>query len=164
MVNAIRVTAGGGATAQLYIVDCRKHTASLANMAIGGGFESTAYYPNSKIMFMNVENIHVMRDSFRKVFALYRSATKTNDDATSWFSSLESTRWLEHVKALLTAANTCAALINAKNVPILIHCSDGWDRTAQLSALTQILLDPWYRTKEGFAVLVEKEFCSFGHR
>lgn len=46
----------------------------------------------------------------------------------------------------------------------MIHCSDGWDRTAQLTSLAQVLLDPYYRTTEGFVVLVEKEWRSFGHR
>lgn len=35
---------------------------------------------------------------------------------------------------------------------VLVHCSDGWDRTAQLSALAQVLLDPYYRTIEGMQV------------
>ena len=45
----------------------------------------------------------------------------------------------------------------------MVHCSDGWDRTAQLTALAQLLLDPHYRTIAGFAALVEKEWCAFGH-
>eukprot|EP00010_Vexillifera_abyssalis_P007981 CAMPEP_0201550804 /NCGR_PEP_ID=MMETSP0173_2-20130828/7107_1 /ASSEMBLY_ACC=CAM_ASM_000268 /TAXON_ID=218659 /ORGANISM="Vexillifera sp., Strain DIVA3 564/2" /LENGTH=166 /DNA_ID=CAMNT_0047960887 /DNA_START=154 /DNA_END=651 /DNA_ORIENTATION=- len=46
----------------------------------------------------------------------------------------------------------------------LIHCSDGWDRTPQLASLVQLMVDPHYRTLSGFAKLIEKEFCSFGHK
>ena len=47
---------------------------------------------------------------------------------------------------------------------VLASASDGWDRTAQLTSLTLLLLDGYHRTMAGFAVLVEKEWCSFGHR
>ena len=33
---------------------------------------------------------------------------------------------------------------------VLVHCSDGWDRTAQTCALAQVMLDPYYRTIAGF--------------
>jgi hypothetical protein len=47
---------------------------------------------------------------------------------------------------------------------VLVHCSDGWDRTAQMCLLTQLILDPHYRTLQGFCLLVEKEFCTFGFK
>ena len=40
----------------------------------------------------------------------------------------------------------------AAGVSVLVHCSDGWDRTAQTCALAQIMLDPYYRTITGFQV------------
>lgn len=45
----------------------------------------------------------------------------------------------------------------------LVHCSDGWDRTSQLCALAQLQLDPFYRTFEGFKVLIQKDWLGFGH-
>ena len=47
---------------------------------------------------------------------------------------------------------------------VLVHCSDGWDRTAQLTATSMVLLDPFYRTIKGFEILVAKEWLSFGHK
>ena len=29
---------------------------------------------------------------------------------------------------------------------VLVHCSDGWDRTPQIVALAELMLDPFYRT------------------
>jgi hypothetical protein len=46
---------------------------------------------------------------------------------------------------------------------VFLHCSHGWDRTSQVAALSQLFLDPFYRTRYGFSVLVEKDFMSFGH-
>ena len=35
---------------------------------------------------------------------------------------------------------------------VVVHCSDGWDRTSQLTSLAMLMLDSFYRTTEGFMV------------
>jgi hypothetical protein len=40
----------------------------------------------------------------------------------------------------------------------VLTLSHGWDRTAQMSALAQLMLDPHYRTLLGFERLIEKEW------
>ena len=46
---------------------------------------------------------------------------------------------------------------------VIIHCSDGWDRTSQVAALVQLMTIEHYRTIEGFAQLFEKEFVRYTH-
>mmetsp|Transcript_43140 Transcript_43140/g.58554 ORF Transcript_43140/g.58554 Transcript_43140/m.58554 type:complete len:93 (+) Transcript_43140:235-513(+) len=65
-------------------------------------------------------------------------------------------------KILLANNWVLDSMVNKKH-NILVHCSDGWDRTPQMGALAQICLDPFYRTISGFRVLVEKDWCSYGH-
>ena len=42
--------------------------------------------------------------------------------------------------------------IAAESSSVLVHCSDGWDRTSQVCSLGSLLLDPYYRTIRGFMV------------
>lgn len=39
-----------------------------------------------------------------------------------------------------------------EGVSVLVHCSDGWDRTAQVCSVASVLLDPYYRTLKGLMV------------
>jgi len=72
--------------------------------------------------------------------------------------------WLEHIGLIIEGAVKIVTLIEKEGYTVVTHCSDGWDRTPQLTALAQICLDPYYRTIHGFAVVVEKEWLSFSHK
>lgn len=54
---------------------------------------------------------------------------------------------------MLKAAVLVSSAVDREGRPVLVHCSDGWDRTPQIVALAKILLDPYYRTMEVRVVL-----------
>jgi myotubularin-related protein 1/2 len=77
---------------------------------------------------------------------------------------VEETGWLHHVRRVLVAGALVADKLLNDESSVLVHCSDGWDRTAQVCSIAQIILDPFFRTVEGFATLVEKDWLGFGHK
>lgn len=101
-----------------------------------------------------------MRDSYQKLCNVCNSES-TSD--VNWNALIEDTKWLAQVRTILAASWEAAYWVHVWRLPVLIHCSHGWDRTSQASCLAQLLLDPYYRTRHGFGVLVEKDFMSFGH-
>lgn len=145
---------------RLYILDARPRLNVVANQAFrGAGSESDSVYQNTEVSFLGIANIHAMRDSLKRLQEICFSPI----DNAKWLSSLEGTRWLEHIRTVLAGAARTAELIESGH-SVLIHCSDGWDRTAQLSALAMLMLDGYYRTLKGFAVLIEQEWLAFGHK
>uniref|UniRef100_A0A8C2A6C3 Myotubularin related protein 4 n=1 Tax=Cyprinus carpio TaxID=7962 RepID=A0A8C2A6C3_CYPCA len=132
------------AAQKLLILDARSYTAAVANRAKGGGCECEEYYPNCEVMFMGMANIHSIRNSFQSL----RAVCSQIPDPGNWLSALESTRWLQHLSVMLKAASLVCSAVEREGRPVLVHCSDGWDRTPQIVALAKILLDPFYRTIE----------------
>lgn len=61
--------------------------------ATGGGYEGDEYQ-NAELIFLDIQNIHVMRESLKKL----KDIVYPNVEESHWLSSLESTHWLEHVK------------------------------------------------------------------
>ncbi|XP_018588947.1 myotubularin-like isoform X1 [Scleropages formosus] len=146
-------------TVRLTIFDARPNVNAVANKATGGGYEGDDAYQNADLVFLDIHNIHVMRESLRKL----KDIVYPNVEESHWLSSLESTHWLEHIKLVLAGAIQVADKVWSGS-SVVVHCSDGWDRTAQLTSLAMLMLDGYYRTLRGFQTLVEKEWLSFGHK
>ncbi|KAK4547985.1 hypothetical protein LTR36_010705 [Oleoguttula mirabilis] len=156
-----------GSTRRNLIVDARPRINALANRATGGGIEDISNYmgagevPVEKV-FLSIQNIHVMRSSLEKVVESF-----ANSDYLALAPDQEVLRksgWLGHIAGLLEGSELVARAVGLTGSHVLIHCSDGWDRTSQVSALAQIMLDPHYRTLNGFITLVQKDFLAFGHK
>jgi hypothetical protein len=144
----------------LYIIDCRPMASAMANRAAGAGYESQTNYPNTRLEFFNIPNIHAMRDSLKSLVQVVLSSNSSTD--LNFSKQVEDSQWLYYIRVILKTALDTAHIVH-RGSPVLVHCSHGWDRTAQICALTQMFLDPYYRTIDGFRILVEKEWCSLGH-
>eukprot|EP00656_Telonema_subtile_P006800 TRINITY_DN13169_c0_g1_i5.p1 TRINITY_DN13169_c0_g1~~TRINITY_DN13169_c0_g1_i5.p1 ORF type:complete len:935 (-),score=203.74 TRINITY_DN13169_c0_g1_i5:80-2884(-) len=149
----------------LHIVDCRSGLAASGNKLMGKGTEDTARLQSggvdrAKLHFLNIGNIHDMRGALTKLTEGHGELESGQQKSTEAFTASEA--WTEHLIGCLNGAAK-AALFMDKGHAVLVHCSDGWDRTSQVCALAQLMLDPFYRTMEGFAVLVEKDWLAFGH-
>ncbi|KAM6944434.1 phosphatidylinositol-3,5-bisphosphate 3-phosphatase MTMR3 isoform 3-T3 [Lycodopsis pacificus] len=160
MTNSSEVETLATQPHKLLILDARSYAAAVANRAKGGGCECPEYYPNCEVVFMGMANIHSIRKSFQSL----RFLCTQMPDPANWLSALESTKWLQHLSLLLKAALLVVNAVDRDHRPVLVHCSDGWDRTPQIVALSKVLLDPYYRTIEGFQVLVETDWLDFGHK
>jgi len=142
------------------ILDLRSKTSAMGNRTGGYGYENTSYYTGSTIQFCNIGNIHAVRDAYQKISALCLNPSSQD---VQWMSLVENTNWLSMTRLILSAAWQTAFYVHVHKLPVVLHCSHGWDRTSQVAGIAELLIDPYYRTREGFSCLVEKDFMAFGH-
>ncbi|KAM9578929.1 phosphatidylinositol-3-phosphate phosphatase MTMR7 isoform 3-T3 [Guaruba guarouba] len=159
MLQAIRKANPGSDF--IYVVDTRPKLNAMANRAAGKGYENEDNYSNIKFQFIGIENIHVMRNSLQKMLEVCELKSPSMSD---FLWGLENSGWLKHIKAIMDAGIFIAKAVAEEGVSVLVHCSDGWDRTAQVCSVASLLLDPYYRTMKGFMVLIEKDWVAFGHK
>ncbi|XP_026462054.1 myotubularin-related protein 10-like [Ctenocephalides felis] len=77
-------------------------------------------------------------------------------------SLLDSSRWLYYVSTCLALASQAADSLCAGSTVVLQE-GDGRDIICVISSLTQILVDPHYRTINGFQSLIQKDWVALGH-
>uniref|UniRef100_A0A1I7Y0V1 Protein-tyrosine-phosphatase n=1 Tax=Steinernema glaseri TaxID=37863 RepID=A0A1I7Y0V1_9BILA len=120
--------------ATMIIMDARSSTSAHANRMKGGGFEFPQNYFGSDVKFMNLPNIHAVRNGF----ASYRQTISTKELDLNFYLNIHNCSWLYQIYSIISAAKHCNEyLTSGKNV--LVHCSDGWDRTTQIVALAKLL-------------------------
>lgn len=139
----------------LIILDCRPKINAVANQFTGGGYESTNHYKKvlSQVTFrfLGIPNIHKVRECY---IEMMKGVFKGDKHSYQ--------HWGELTMQLLEGASIAVdSLINKHTV--LVHCTDGWDRTAQICALSQIMLDDYCRTIKGFVEVIQREWIDSGH-
>ncbi|KAG7384204.1 SET-binding factor 2 [Phytophthora pseudosyringae] len=160
MVSALQHATSAYGDTKFHFFDARSQMAAAANSAQGKGTEDPRNYPNSELHFCDIANIHAVRSSYASLASVCQPGQER--ESSGWVFQLRNTFWFLHLSSILsTSQEICRYLSQGDSV--MIHCSDGWDRTPQLTAMVQLLLDPYYRTVRGLLCLIEKEWCSFGH-
>jgi len=159
---------------RFYILDLRPYAAALGNQLKGKGTESVGRYEGAELKYLNIENIHAVRDAYEKLMQnchansalLQREGTIPPNFAEQVGAKFvtDHQEWLGHIHSILAATAETVRLMEEEGASVLVHCSDGWDRTSQVCALAQLILDPQTRTLRGFLRLIEKEWLSFGHQ
>jgi hypothetical protein len=136
---------------RLSILDCRPRLNAVVNQFTGGGYERPATYPNCSFEFLGIPNIHRVRECYQQMVDSFQHQKEGGHVA-----------WGALTLQLIQAAALAVERLRAGDAT-LVHCTDGWDRTAQLTGLVQVILDPFSRTIEGFRQVIQKEWCDFGH-
>ena len=118
-----------------------------------------------ELKFCGIPNIHAVRSGCHKIYSTmcYNNDYDDKAKAKATNTNLENILWYDAIAIIIKESMQIAETIKQDNT-VLIHCSDGWDRTSQLSAMSQLLLDKRYRTLDGFICLIEKDWLSFGHQ
>lgn len=129
------------------IVDTRPMINAMANRAQGKGYENVEHYTKCEFQFLGIENIHVMRKSLERL------------ESDGWLAS----DWLKHIYAVMDVSNKVKQAVQ-EGKTVIVHCSDGWDRTSQVCSGAALMLCARYRTFDGFLSLINKDWICFGHK
>lgn len=139
------------------VLDARNARSAYLNAVNGGGMMPLDNYPDCERQYLDMENIHGVRTAYWQTFQLII------EEKASRRKALEGAGWLQLYTTMMKGVARVIELV-LEGWAVLIHCSDGWDRTAQLVSLAQICLQPRYRTILGLIHLIEREWIKAGHQ
>ena len=67
---------------------------------------------------------------------------------------------MTYVANLLRTASLVVNVMSKEGRSVVVHCSDGWDRTAQIVSLAELMMDSYYRTVEVGKCLLNLDFLN----
>eukprot|EP01061_Rhynchopus_euleeides_P029952 TRINITY_DN4960_c0_g1_i1.p1 TRINITY_DN4960_c0_g1~~TRINITY_DN4960_c0_g1_i1.p1 ORF type:complete len:541 (+),score=181.97 TRINITY_DN4960_c0_g1_i1:28-1623(+) len=150
----------GAAPMTCAVLDARPFQNAVANRAKGGGYISSKNYASCRLVYADIGNIHAMRTGLDR---LRKALQQGQRGEPAWRRALKASEWVVHIKKVLNASIRTASMIDG-GTSVLVHCTNGWDRTSQIASIANLFLDPYYRTIRGFLALIDKDWFAGSHK
>ncbi|KAM9468002.1 myotubularin-related protein 5 isoform 2-T2 [Clarias gariepinus] len=154
--------ANGGPTEPYFLRQQRAYLYIIGdkNQLKGGKQDS---FQQWEVVPIEVFDVRQVKNSFKKLMKACVPSCLSTEPSLSFHRSLEESEWMNLLHRLLQVSVLVVELLDTGS-SVMVSLEDGWDVTTQVVSLVQLLSDPYYRTFDGFRLLVEKEWLSFGHR
>ena len=114
---------------------------------------------------VDVHEIKQVKQSFKKLLKICCPLSKSKTDSKhGFYNQIESSCWFKQLQTILAIANEIVEVVDYKGASAMLCLEESSDIVPQIMSIAELCLDPYYRTFNGFRVLIEKEWLAFGHR
>eukprot|EP01119_Soliformovum_irregulare_P016348 TRINITY_DN4710_c0_g2_i1.p1 TRINITY_DN4710_c0_g2~~TRINITY_DN4710_c0_g2_i1.p1 ORF type:complete len:1641 (+),score=515.86 TRINITY_DN4710_c0_g2_i1:1885-6807(+) len=110
-------------------------------------------FPNCEITYLGIGNESIMQQSRQTLDKM----VNTRNAPETVFKT-----WLDHIKSIIEGARSVVFYISRGESVLVQESADG-DAAYQVISLAEMMLDPYFRTLEGFQVLIQMEWIDFGY-
>lgn len=85
-------------------------------------------------------------------------------DYENFYRNIDSCKWLHHIQSLVRASRHIARTLRCDKNPVVVMDQSGRDISCVIVSIVILLCDKYYRTINGFANLINKEWIAAGYK